>query len=93
MVAKTPWWDWEMWRLFLSTRRYGSQVPPAQSLATRCSVVQGGRHCQGLLRKLEKGKGRITPFSRLEGWACHLGWAGDGETGGRGGRTRQVLKD
>lgn len=58
-----------MWRLFLSTRCYGSQVLPAQSLATRCDVVLGGGHCQEILRQPAREMGWTTLSS---GWRARL---------------------
>lgn len=64
---------------------------PKPSNKVQCG--SGLRALSGASEEAGKGKGWITPFSRLEARTGHLGWAGEGEEGGRGGRTRQVLKD
>lgn len=64
---------------------------PKPSNKVQCG--SGWRALSGASEEAGKGEGRITPFSRLEGWTCRLSWAGEGDTGGRGGRTKQVLKD
>lgn len=67
---------------------------PAQGLATRPRVVQGRGQLSGTSEAASKREGGwATPLSWLEGWTHCLGWAGKGRKGGRGGRTRQVLRD